>query len=139
MGFREQTIDVDLKLDPEPKGAFEAIAVLKNSLDLNVELSSSDDLIPPVEGWRERSQPIAKVGLVEFYHFDFILKALAKVERGLAQDLMDAVSFVRGGYVTPEQLRKCFAQIEPKLLRYPALDPTAFRQKVEDFLIQFAP
>src|SRR6267378_1959736 len=34
LGFREQTIDIDIKLDPEPKGVFEAIARLKNSLDL---------------------------------------------------------------------------------------------------------
>lgn len=39
LGFREQTIDIDLKLDPEPEGAFEAIATLKNRLDINVELS----------------------------------------------------------------------------------------------------
>lgn len=32
LGFREQTIDIDLKLDPEPAGAFEAIAALKNRL-----------------------------------------------------------------------------------------------------------
>jgi hypothetical protein len=30
---------------------------------------------------------------------------------------------------------KCrFAQIEPGLLRYPALDPQQFRMKVEEFL-----
>ena len=46
LGFREQTIDIDLKLDPEPKGAFEAIAVLKDQLNLNVELASPDDFIP---------------------------------------------------------------------------------------------
>lgn len=37
LGFREQTIDIDLKLDPEPGGVFEAIAVLKNRLNLDVE------------------------------------------------------------------------------------------------------
>jgi hypothetical protein len=33
LGVREQTIDIDLKLDTEPAGAFEAIARLKNRLD----------------------------------------------------------------------------------------------------------
>ena len=43
LGFREQTIDVDIKMDPEPAGAFEAIATLKNVLDLNIELASPAD------------------------------------------------------------------------------------------------
>ena len=55
LGFREQTIEIDLKLGPEPAGAFEAIARLKERLDLNVELASPDDFIPRVADWRERS------------------------------------------------------------------------------------
>ena len=31
LGLREQTIDVDIKLDPEPAGVFEAIADLKKA------------------------------------------------------------------------------------------------------------
>ena len=68
LGFRDQTVDVDLKLEPEPQGAFEAIAGLKNKLDLNVELASPDDFIPPSRTWRERSRPIAAYGPVEFFH-----------------------------------------------------------------------
>src|SRR3989442_3571881 len=73
LGFREQTIDIDLKLDPEPEGAIEAIAVLKNRLNLNVELASPDDFIPAAGDWRERSRFIALVGRVEFFHYDFSL------------------------------------------------------------------
>jgi hypothetical protein len=138
LGFREQTIDIDLRLDPEPAGAFEAIAVLKNRLDLNVELASPADFIPPVSDWRERSRPIASIGRVEFFHYDFALQALAKLERGHAQDLEDVASFLRGGYVTAEELRDCFARIEPGLVRYPALDPQEFKRKVEEFLAWFA-
>ena len=32
-GWRAKTIDVDIKADPEPRGLFEAIAELKESLD----------------------------------------------------------------------------------------------------------
>ena len=35
-GWRSTTIDVDLKADPEPPGLFEALAVLKDELDINV-------------------------------------------------------------------------------------------------------
>src|ERR1051326_6545792 len=108
LGFREQTIDIDLKLDPEPAGAFEAIAALKQRLDLNVELASPDDFIPAARDWRERSQPITSIGPVEFFNYDFSLQALAKIERSHAQDLEDVRSFVRGGYVSAEELRRRF-------------------------------
>src|SRR6266481_2742430 len=92
LGFREQTIDIDIKLDPEPEGAFEAIAALKNRLDVNVELASPDDFIPAATDWRERSRHIASIGRLQFFHYDFGLQALSKVERGHAQDLEDAKS-----------------------------------------------
>ncbi len=45
-GWREKTIDIDIKADPEPQGFFEAIAELKETLDTNVELASPDLFIP---------------------------------------------------------------------------------------------
>ena len=136
LGFRDQTLDIDIKLDPEPEGAFEAISALKQRLDLNVELASPDDFIPRVQDWRERSRHIASIGRLEFFHYDFSLQALAKLERGHGQDLRDVASLVRGGYVAADELRTQFARIEPGLLRYPAIDPAQFRKKVEDFLSQ---
>src|SRR5882757_7552710 len=100
LGFREQTIDIDLKLDPEPAGAFEAIAALKNRLDLNVELASPDDFIPASPNWRERSKHIASIGGLQYFHYDFAMQALAKLERGHTHDLEDVTKFLRDGYVT---------------------------------------
>src|SRR3989449_8013404 len=80
LGFRETTIDIDLKLDPEPEGVFEAIAVLKNELNLNVELASPVDFIPAAPDWRERSRHIASIRQLQFFHYDFSLQALAKLE-----------------------------------------------------------
>lgn len=40
------TIDVDLKADPEPSGFFEAIAILKDELSVNIELANPSDFIP---------------------------------------------------------------------------------------------
>ena len=134
LGFREQTLDLDIKLDPEPKGAFEAIAHLKNTLDLNIELASPADFIPPGADWRARSRHIVSIGQLEFFHYDFSLQALSKLERGYMQDLEDVAHLLLGGYVTPDELRARFAEIEPELLRYPALDPQQFRSKVESFL-----
>lgn len=134
LGFRQQTIDIDLKLDPEPAGAFEAIADLKARLNLNVELASPDDFIPPPADWREHSRPIISIRSVEFFHYDFSMQALAKLERGHAQDVEDVISFIRGGYVTHKELKDRLAQIEPGLIRYPAIDPQQLKRKVEDFL-----
>src|SRR5258708_16840398 len=108
LGFREQTIDIDLKLDPEPEGAFEAIALLKNRLNLNVELASPDNFIPAAADWRERSRHIATIGSVEFFHYDLSLQALSKLERGHTQDLEDVTSLVRRGYLNAEDLSRRF-------------------------------
>ena len=134
LGFRNQTIDIDLKLDPEPAGAFEAIAALKDRLELNVKLASPGDFIPAPPDWRERSRHIATYHQVEFLHYDLSLQALAKLERGHAQDLQDVASLLRGGHVTAVELKQRFAQLEPGLLRYPAIEPTQFRLKLETFL-----
>lgn len=134
LGFREQTIDIDLKLDPEPQGAFEAIAQLKSKLNVNVELASPDDFIPRPPNWRERARHIATVNEVEFFHYDFALQALAKIERGHAQDLEDVRLLLRHGYVTPDELGRVFEAIEPALVRYPAIDPQQFKNKVATFL-----
>jgi Nucleotidyltransferase of unknown function (DUF6036) len=137
LGFREQTIDVDIKLDPEPEGVFEAIAQLKNRLDLNVELASPDDFIPVTPDWRERSPLIASLGKVQFFHYDLTLQALSKLERGHEKDLSDVRNLVRNGHVTREEISRKFTQIEPQFVRYPVIDTKRFREKVEKFLKDF--
>jgi len=136
LGFRDRTVDLDLKLDPEPAGAFEAIARLKEELDLNVELAAPDQFIPELPGWRERSRHILTEGSVEFRHYDFAAQALAKIERGYEQDLADAREFVRRGLVDPDVIVELFEAIRPGIIRYPALDAEAFARKVQRFVEQ---
>ncbi len=132
-GWRTMTIDIDIKPDPEPAGLFEAIATLKDELDVNVELACPDQFIPALPGWRERSLFIATHGLVEFFHYDPYGQALAKLQRGHERDLHDIQSFLRVGLIQKERLREWFELIEPQLIRYPALDPAAFRAAVTEF------
>lgn len=131
--WRSATIDVDLKADPEPAGLFEAIARLKDELDINVELASPDQFIPPVPGWRERSLFIARYGPITFFHYDPYGQALAKLQRGHDRDLRDVESMRKDRLIHPEGLRKSFAVIEPALVRYPAIDPASFRAAVIGF------
>jgi hypothetical protein len=134
LGIREQTIDIDLKFDPEPQGAFEAIPILKKDLQINVELAAPDDFIPVPDNWRERSLFIAKIGELEFYNFDICSQALAKLERGHSQDLVDVKEFIRRGYVTVHELGTVFDCLRVKVIRYPALDLDSFEAKVKNFI-----
>ncbi len=132
-GWRATTIDIDIKPDPEPAGLFEALAILKDELDINVELAGPDHFIPAIQGWRERSVFIARHGALEFFHYDPYGQALSKLQRRHDRDLLDVEALVRFGLVERARLPDMFALIEPGLIRYPAIDPTTFRKVVKDF------
>ncbi|MFT5469083.1 MAG: hypothetical protein ACI8UO_004198 [Verrucomicrobiales bacterium] len=128
---RDSTMDVDLKLDPEPAGIFEAIARLKDRLNLNIELAAPDQFIPAVPGWRERSQFIDSINSVDFYHYDFYSQALSKLERGHERDLTDVEHLISSCLIDREALLEHFESIESELIRFPSIDPEQFRRAVE--------
>jgi hypothetical protein len=130
-GWRSTTLDVDIELDPDQDEVLRALPAIKEELAVNVELASPANFIPLPPGWRERSLFIAQEGRLTFRHFDLYSQALAKLERGHAQDLEDVRAMLAQGLVEPQQLRSTFAQIEPELYRFPAVDPAAFRSSVE--------
>ena len=130
VGWRDATVDADLKLDPEPPAVFEAIAELKEELDINVELAAPDQFVPALPGWRERSPFIARHGQVDFFHYDFYGQALAKIERGHRMDVEDVRAMTERGLVDVNELARLFERIVPDLLRYPAIDESAFRTKL---------
>ena len=131
--WRSMTIDIDIKPDPEPLGLFEALAILKDELDINVELASPDQFIPAIPGWRERSLFIARHGPVSFYHYDPFGQALSKLQRRHERDVCDARSMLLSGLIQLDRLWAMFQQIEPQLIRYPGIDPASFRDAVKEF------
>jgi hypothetical protein len=131
-GWRAATIDVDMKIEPEADRILRAIPALKENLELNVELASPADFIPEVPGWAERSRFIGKQGRLSFFHYDFYSQALAKIERGHAQDRDDVQEMLRRGLVEPARALEYFDEIEPELYRYPAIDPASFRRAVQE-------
>jgi len=133
-GWRETTIDVDLKIIPDTDEIYRALPALKESLQLNVELASPDLFIPALPGWESRSLFISREGRIDWYHYDPYAQALAKIERGHDRDRSDVRELLRRGLVEPSPLRELFRQIVPGLLRYPAIDPDAFARKVDDAL-----
>jgi len=131
LDWRATTIDVDVKLVPETDTLFRAIAELKETLHLNVELAAPSDFIPPLPGWEDRSLFAFQEGQLAVYHYDPYAQALAKIERGHSQDVGDVREMLRRRLVEPDRLLELFGRIEPVLFRYPAIDPASFRRAVE--------
>jgi hypothetical protein len=132
VGWRDSTIDVDLKLIPEHDDLLRAIPELKERLHINVELASPADFIPVRPGWEDRSPFVAQLVRLSFHHFDLYAQALAKVERGHTQDLADIREMLARGLIRPEEALAYFQQIEPQLYRFPAIHAPSFRRAAEE-------
>jgi hypothetical protein len=132
LGWRETTIDVDIRFLPETDRLYRAIPSLKEKLQINVELASPADFIPEVPGWQDRSLFIRREGKIDFYHYDLYAQALAKVERHHNQDLLDVNEMMSRGHIEQGKALEFFASIEPQLYRYPAIDPSTFRRSAEE-------
>ncbi|WP_019498624.1 DUF6036 family nucleotidyltransferase [Pseudanabaena sp. PCC 6802] len=137
IGWRSSTVDVDIRLDPEPPGIFQAIAKLKQELNINIELASPQDFLPPLPGWRSRSVFIGKKGQISFYHYDFTAQALAKLSRGFDRDIKDVEAMYEQKLFSLRKLQDGFEAIAPELIRFPALNPDVLRSRVENFIERF--
>lgn len=136
LGWRDATIDIDLKLVPEDDAILRAIVGLKEELEINVELASPDQFIPVPSGWESRSPWEQTERGLTIRHFDLAAQALAKLERGHERDLGDVAAMVERGLVEPERLWAQYEEIEPQLFRFPAIDAPSFRRALERFLGQ---
>jgi len=131
LGWRDATIDIDLKIFPDSDELLRTLPRLKERLHLNLELAAPDDFIPELPGWQDRSLFIEQVGKTTFLHYDFYAQALAKIERGHATDLLDVHEMIRARLVDLERMLELFTAIEPQLYRYPSIDGPSFRRAVE--------
>lgn len=131
MGWRDATIDIDLRFDPELDEMFRSIPLLKEELQLNVELAAPSDFIPPLPGWETRCRFIEREGKVSFYHYDLYSQALSKIERGHVQDMQDVESMLRDGLVDRQKMLALYEEIKPQLYKYPAIDSDSFSRAVQ--------
>jgi hypothetical protein len=136
LGWRDTTIDVDLKIVPDADEILRKLPQLKEALQLNIELASPDDFVPALPGWEERSIYIGREGAIEFFHYDFYGQALAKIERGHTTDLNDVREMIQRQLVDPARLLELFSRVEDKLYKYPAIDAKSLRQAVEQLATQ---
>jgi hypothetical protein len=133
LGWRATTVDVDIRLEPEQDEVMRALPAIKDELAVNVELASPADFIPLPGGWRDRSLFVTREGHLSFRHFDPYSQALAKLERGHAQDVEDVRALLERGLVDRDRLLSFFAETEAELYRFPAVDVAAYRAAVHDF------
>ena len=136
IGWRSSTVDIDIRLDPEPPGIFQAIAKLKQKLNINIELASPQDFLPPLPGWRDRSVFIGKRGKILFYHYDFTAQALSKLSRGYDRDLSDVRAMYAQGLISLDDVSNCLSAIEPELIRFPSLNPETLKSRLSNFIEQ---
>src|SRR5438067_1522882 len=66
-GWRESTVDVDVKIVPENDRILRVIPDLKERLNINIEMASPSDFVPSLPGWEERSPFIARDGVLSFH------------------------------------------------------------------------
>lgn len=133
-GWRDTTIDIDLRFMPELDELFRALPELKEKLQINIELASPPDFIPEVPGWEDRCIHIRREGKIDFYHYDLYSQALAKIERGHSQDVADVKMMLRDGIIDLQRLLSLYQAIEPELYRYPAINPASFSNAVRHFV-----
>jgi hypothetical protein len=131
-GWREATVDIDLKPVPDLGKVYDVIAQLKEELSVNIETAAPDHFLPPLPGWEERSEYIDTIGQVQFFHYDAYSQILSKVARGFKKDLEDARKMME--LADPVKLRELYDAIRPELVRYPALDEKVLSGKVRRFL-----
>lgn len=131
LGWRDSTIDIDLKIVPDSDQILRSLPALKERLEMNIELASPDDFIPELPGWQERSRFIKQEGKIAFFHYDFYGQALAKIHRGHDADMRDVQEMIQRGLVEPKRLIEFFSKIEDQLYKYPAIDGASFRRAVE--------
>jgi hypothetical protein len=70
---------------------------------------------------------------VAFYHYDLYSQALAKLQRGHARDLRDVDAMRSARLLDCQTLAQLFRDIQPQLIRYPAIDAATFDRVVREF------
>lgn len=130
-GWRDTTVDIDVRFEPDSDAALSRLADLKEELSVNVKLASPLDFLPPLPSWRDRSRFRFREGNLEVFDFDPYSQALSKLQRGFELDMADVRSMVGAGQVEPGKLLALYEEIEAELFRFPAVDPPSLRNAVE--------
>jgi hypothetical protein len=132
IGWRDATVDIDIKFVPDSGAILRLIPPLKEELEINVELASPDLFLPMPDRWQDDSPYITTEGRLTIRHFNLTAQAVSKLERGHEHDLEDVRAMLDRGLVAGAPLVAFLDAIEPELYRFPAVDPPTLRRAVEE-------
>jgi hypothetical protein len=108
LGLRVATLDIDYEAqadDPEALAELEqAIRVLKNELDVNVEPASPGDFLPVLPHVYSYSRYVGRFGQVSVYYYHLASMVVAKAARAYEQDLDDAERLLTTGEVSWQEV-----------------------------------
>ena len=117
-----------------PLALREAVLAAGTALALGVTWESPATVIPLPAGWEARSREtrpgLAGAGPLEVRHFDPYSVVLRLIARGDEPDYVDALEYLRHGWVEFPRLEALVADVLPRFTsRSLAQDPAEFRRK----------
>jgi hypothetical protein len=135
-GWRDRVPHLELAGDSGGAGVLgDAVREAAAELDLRLVWESPADVIPLPPGWSERARPVpaglaGAGGSLEVRHFDPYGVVLRLVARGDEPDYVEALEYVRRGWVDLAQLEAALAAVVPRFTSETlAQDPAEFRRK----------
>ncbi len=125
-----------LAADPGAPGALhQAVREICASLGLHLVWESPADVIPLPVGWEQRSRAVRPAvggtdGALEVRHFDPYSVILRLIARGDEPDYIEALEYVRRGWVDFPRLEGLVGDVLPRFTNATlAQDPAEFRRK----------
>ncbi|HVY63170.1 MAG TPA: DUF6036 family nucleotidyltransferase [Planctomycetota bacterium] len=104
-GLREQTEDIDLSYSTTEDGAvLEALRVLKDKLDVSVEIAEPGQFIPMPAGRERRLGYVDRYGCTDVFLDDPYAIAISKLHRGHKKDRRDVRLMLDAGLIAVAEL-----------------------------------
>ena len=131
-GWRDRVARLELAGDP---GLEAAVRQAGAGRQLDLIWESPADVIPLPTGSDQRARPVPAAlsdtaGPLEVLHFDPYSVVLRLVARGDEQDYVDALEYMRRGWVQQEALEAMLDEVLPRFTNETlAQDPAEFRRK----------
>lgn len=131
-GWRESVLRFELAGDVELADTAKNAAA---ALGMDIIWESPADIVPPPAGWQERCRKLEAGGLgdeppLELRHFDPYCVVLRLIARGDEPDYVNAIEYLRHGWVEMPRLDGLIAEMLPNMNKKTlAQDPAEFRRK----------
>jgi hypothetical protein len=91
-GWRQSTVDVDVRFEPDSDAALRRLASLKEELSANVELESPLDFLPPLANWQDRCRFRFRESNLEVFDFDPTLCRFPAVDPGRLREAVESLA-----------------------------------------------